>query len=153
MGASHFTGPLISGPILNTSGTTLGQDVADWGVVVAGQSEAITQAGTTTALATSIVIPAYSVITSISVIVSTIWASSATLSVGTSATATELVPATALGTVGIVNLTPSTAGGAPALLWANTGSSDIRIYVNSSASTGGVGTIIVQYLQAENVTT
>lgn len=153
MGASHFTGPIVSGPILNTSGTTLGQDVADWGILVAGQTQAITQADTTTALGTGIVIPAYSTITSISVIVSTIWASSATLSVGTSATATELVPATALGTLGLVALSPSTAGGAPALLWANTGASDIQIYVKSSAGTGGVATIIVQYLQAENVTT
>ena len=60
MGATTFTGPIKAGNILNTSGSTLGTDVANVGYVVMAQSSAVTQAATTT----SIVIPANSQILS-----------------------------------------------------------------------------------------
>ena len=150
MGASHFTGPLISGPILNTSGTTLGQDVADTGSVSLAQAQAITQAGSTTALATSIVIPAYSLIVGIDVLATTGWASSATVSVGTSATANELVSAaTGPQAIGLSNLSPGTDATRTGK-WISVGSNDVRIYVLSSGGTGGVGTIVVRYVQGIN---
>lgn len=148
MGASHFTGPIVSGPILNTSGTTVGQDVADWGILIAGQTVAIDQASTT-AVSTSIVIPAYSVITAINVIVSTNW--TGTITVGTSATATELVATGPTLNIGAVDCPPTTQ--ANALLWANTGANDVRIFVKAGSTGSGVGTLVVAYLQAKNVTT
>lgn len=150
MGASHFTGPLISGPILNTSGTTLGQDVADVGYVMMAQAQAVTQAGSTTALATGVVVPAYSLIVGIDVLATTGWASSATVSVGTSATATELVSAaTGPQAIGLSNLSPGTDATRTGT-WANVGSSDVRIFVLSSGGTGGAGTLVVRYVQAIN---
>ncbi len=152
MGASHFTGPLISGPILNTSGTTLGQDVADTGYVVLTQKAAVTQSAT--AAGTSIVIPAKSAIISIKLLVSVAWSSATTtytISVGTSATATELVGATNANAVGVLDLTPGTTK-AKLDLWADTGTSDVKIYVLSGApdTTPGSGTLLVTYAQAIN---
>ena len=151
MGASHFTGPLISGPILNTSGTTLGQDVADVGYVMMAQAQAVTQAGSTTALATGVVVPAYSLIVGIDVLASTGWASSATVSVGTSSvSANELVSAaTGPQAIGLSNLSPGTDATRTGK-WINVGSSDVRIFVLSSGGTGGVGTLVVRYVQAIN---
>ena len=148
MGASHFTGPLISGPILQTSGTTVGQDVADVGTVIVAQKSAIVQSGTvTTAVSTDIVIPAYSTITAINLIVST--AFTGTFTVGTSATATELVATGAtITSVGNVAFPPTT--GANALLWENTGSSDVRIFIKPASTGSGVGTLVVAYIQAIN---
>lgn len=152
MSASHFTGPLISGPILNTSGTTLGQDVADTGYVVLTQKAAVTQSAT--AAGTSIVIPAGSAILSIQLLVSVAWSSATTtytISVGTSATATELVGATNANAVGVLDLTPGTTK-AKLDLWADTGTSDVKIYVLSGApgATPGSGTLLVTYAQAIN---
>lgn len=150
MGASHFTGPLISGPILNTSGTTLGQDVADVGYVMMAQAQAVTQAGSTTALATGVVVPAYSLIVGIDVLASAGWASAATVSVGTSATATELVSAaTGPQAIGLSNLSPGTDATRTGR-WINVGADDVRIFVLSSGGTGGVGTLVVRYVQAIN---
>lgn len=150
MGASHFTGPLISGPILNTSGTTLGQDVADVGYVMMAQAQAVTQAGSTTALATGVVVPAYSLIVGIDVLATTGWASSATFSVGISATATELVnAATGPQAIGLSNLSPGTDATLTGK-WINVGADDVRIFVKSSGGTGGVGTLVVRYVQAIN---
>ena len=149
MAASHFTGPLISGPILNTSGTTLGQDVADVGYVVLTQKAAVTQSAT--AAGTSIVIPANSAIISITLLVSVAWSGTSTISVGTSATATELVGATTASAVGVLDLTPGTTK-AKLDLWANTGTSDVQIYILSGApgSPAGSGTLLVTYAQAIN---
>ena len=90
MGKTTFTGPIRAGSILNTSGTTLGQNVKNVGSVVMVQSWPLTQAGTATALATPIVLPANSHILNIQMISTVTWTGAATnLSFGTSATATE----------------------------------------------------------------
>ena len=150
MAATHFTGPIITGPILNTSGTTLGQDVADVGTVVVAQATALTQAGSTTAFASNIVIPAYSQIIDIYVFATTGWASSATLSVGTTATATELVSgATSQQTIGASGLSPG-ADATRTGKWINVGSTDVRLYFLSSGGTGGVASVIVRYVPGIN---
>ena len=61
MGTTTFTGPITAGDIVNTSGTTLGTNVANVGFVEMVQTVAVTQAtnGTTAGLyTTNIVIPA-----------------------------------------------------------------------------------------------
>ena len=149
MGASHFTGPLISGPILQTSGTTVGQDVADVGSVVLTQTQAITQIGTVTALATSIVVPAYSIIHAITLYTTTGW-TGGNISIGTSATSTELVVTTAPTAVGVAGVSPLTDATRVGK-WINVGTSDVRIFVLSSTNaTGGVATLSVSYVQAIN---
>lgn len=152
MGATTFTGPIRAGNILNTSGTTVGQDIANVGYAVMTQKAAVTQSAT--AASTTIVIPANSTIISISLLVSVAWSSATTtytISVGTSSTATELVGATNANAVGVLALTPGTTK-AKLDLWANTGTSDVQVYVKSGApdTTPGSGTLVITYAQAIN---
>ena len=153
MGTTTFTGPIKAGPIINTSGTTLGRDVKNTGFVVMCQTFPITQAGThTTALATTIVLPANSHILNIQMLVSVVWSTATTtFSVGTSATATELVLDAAGGTRGLIGLNPGTDL-TRITNWDDTGTTDKRIYVLSgSTGTGtGVGTLTVRYIQAHD---
>jgi len=153
VGTTTFTGPIKAGPIINTSGTTLGRDVKNTGFVVMCQTFPITQAAThTTAFATPIVLPANSHIMNIQMLVSTVWSTATTtFSIGTSATATELVSGAAGGTLGLIGLNPGTDATRIGN-WDDTGATDKRIYVLSGSSgTGtGVGTLTVRYIQAHD---
>ena len=152
MGTTTFTGPIKAGNILNTSGNTVGTDVANVGFVVMSQSANIVQS--TTAAQTAITIPANSTILSIDVLVDVAWSSATTtytLSVGTSATATELVAATNANAVGLLALNPGTNATRTGV-WQNVGTSDVAIWVDSGApdTTPGEGKLIVTYIQANN---
>ena len=149
MGKTTFTGPIRAGNILNTSGTTLGQDVKNVGSVVMVQTYPITQALTATALATTIVLPANSHILNIQMLNTVAWDATNTLSVGTSSTATELVALTAMP-VGLVGLNPGTDATRTAV-WDDTGTTDKRIWVKSANTGAGVGTITVRYIQAHDL--
>jgi hypothetical protein len=153
MGTSTWTGPLRAGTVINTTGTTPGT-LKNVGYVELAQSQVITQTGSATALATNIVVPAYSLITSIDLFVTTAWSSATTtytISVGTSATATELVAATNANAVGKLVLTPGTDATRTGN-WITTGAGDDRIYVLSGANnvTNGTGTLVVRYIQGIN---
>ncbi len=149
MGITTFTGPIKAGNVLNTTGTTAGT-IKNVGFVAMAQTASITQAGTATAYATSIVIPAYSHILNIQFLTTTAWNGvAATVSVGTSATSTELVVGQSLGTIGQQSAGPG-ADATRAGLWSNTGATDIVIYVLSANTGAGVGDIVVRYIQAEN---
>jgi hypothetical protein len=150
VGTTTFTGPIKAGPIPNTSGTTLGRDVKNTGFVVMAQVVPITQAGTATALGTRIVLPANSHIMNIQLLATTAWTGAATtLSVGTSATSTELVSAGAGGAIGLSALTPGTDATRTAN-WDDTGTTDKRIFVLSANTGSGVGTLTVRYIQAHD---
>jgi len=151
MGATTFTGPIKAGNVLNTTGSTAGT-IKNVGFVEMSQQAAITQSAT--AAATAIVIPANSTIVEITLFVTTVWSSATTtytVSVGTSATATELVAATNANAIGILALTPGTDATKTGL-WVNVGTSDVIIYVISGApsATPGAGTLVVRYIQAAN---
>lgn len=143
MGKTTFTGPVRSGNILNTSGTTIDQNVKNVGAVVMVQTYPITQALTATALATPIVLPANSHILSIQMLNTVAWDATNTLSVGTSATATELVALTAMP-VGLVALNPGTDA-TRTTNWDDTVTGK-RIWVKSANTGAGVGTITVRYI-------
>lgn len=149
MGKTTFTGPIRAGNILNTSGTTLGQNVKNVGSVVMVQNVAITQALTATALGTAIVLPANSHILNIQMLNTVAWDATNTLSVGTTATATELVALTSM-TVGIVSLNPGTDATRTAA-WDDIGTTDKRIFVKSANTGAGVGTLTVRYIQAHDL--
>jgi len=149
MGKTTFTGPIRAGNILNTAGTTLGQDVKNVGSVVMVQTYPITQALTATALGTTIVLPANSHVMNIQMLNTTAWDATNTLSVGTSATATELVALTAM-TAGLIALNPGTDATRTAN-WDDTGTTDKRIFVKSANTGAGVGTITVRYIQAHDL--
>ena len=151
MGTTTFTGPVRAGDVLNTVGTTAGS-VANVGTVVTVQSAAITQAGTSTATATGICIPADSHILAIDVLATTAWNGAAsTISIGTSATSTELVSGGSLAAIGLAKLTPGTDATRTAK-WIDVGTSDVLIYALSANTGAGVGLISVTYVQAENLT-
>ena len=151
MGTTTFTGPIKAGDIINTSGTTLGTDVKNTGFVVMVQTFPITQAGTTTALATPIVLPANSHILNIQVLQTTAWATTTTISVGTSVAANELVAAQDIiaTTTLLSGLTPGTSA-TRAANWDDTGTTDKRIWVLSGGTGAGVGTLTVRYIQAHD---
>jgi hypothetical protein len=151
MSTVTFTGPIKAGDVLNTTGTTAGS-VKNVGFVEMAQFATVTQSAT--AAATTIVIPANSLITSIDLFVTAAWTSATTtytISVGTSATATELVAATNANAVGRLALTPGTDATRTGA-WLNTGTTDDIIYVLSGAlsATAGTGTLVVRYIQAAN---
>ena len=149
MSITTFTGPIKAGDVLNTTGTTAGT-IKNVGFVAMAQTAAITQAGTATAYATTIVIPAYSHILNIQFLTTTAWdGAAATISIGTSATSTELVVAQSLGTIGQQSAGPG-ANATRTALWSNTGANDIIIYALSANTGAGVGDMVVRYIQAEN---
>jgi hypothetical protein len=150
MGKTTYTGPIRAGNVLNTSGTTIDSNVKNVGSVVMVQTYPITQAGTATALATPIVLPPNSHILNIQMIVTTVWnGATTTYSIGTSATATELVVGGAGSAIGLIALTPGTDA-------TRTGNWDDtitgkRIWVLSANTGTGVGTITVRYIQQHDL--
>lgn len=151
MAATHLTGPLKVGDVLDTTGSTAGS-IKNVGTVVAAQSADIVQ--NTNAAATSIVIPANSTIVAIDLFVTAAWSSATTtytVSVGTSATATELVAATNANAVGRLSLTPGTDATRTGK-WINVGTSDVVIWVDSGLpdTVPGAGRLVVRYIQAAN---
>jgi len=152
MGTSTFTGPLKAGDVLNTTGTTAGT-VKNVGFVEMSQQVAVAQSAT--AAATTICIPANSTVIAIDLFVTTAWSSATTtytVSLGTSATATELVAATNANAIGRLALNPGTDATRTGA-WVNVGTSDVIIYVKSGApdTIPGAGTLVVRYMQAANV--
>lgn len=150
MATTTFTGPIRAGDILNTTGTTLGKDVANVGFVVMSQSSAVTQASG----ATTIVIPANSQILSINLSVTTAWNGVATtLGVGTTASATFLTAAGAVdgAAVGIVAASPGTDATRVGN-WLDVGTTDRKLLVTSTNTGAGVGVLTVTYVQARNLT-
>jgi hypothetical protein len=150
MGKTTFTGPIRAGNILNTSGTTLGQNVKNVGSVVMVQTFPITQAGTATALGTQIVLPANSHIMNIQMLNTVAWTGAATtLSVGETVTANELCALTSMP-VGLVGMNPGTDATRTGN-WDDVGATDARIFVKSANTGDGVGTITVRYIQAHDL--
>lgn len=153
MGTTTFSGPVKAGPIKFTTGTTLGEDVADVGNVVLSQSSALTQAtnaGSAGVYSTDIVIPAGSTITSIQIFVTAAWSGAAqTINVGTNSTATQLAVAadndlsTTLGLKTIIPGSDATRTGK----WITVGTTDVRIWTKSTNTGTGVGVMVVNYIQ------
>jgi hypothetical protein len=152
MGKTTFSGPIRAGNIYNTTGTTLGDNVKNVGSVVMVQVFAITQATSATALATEIVLPANSHILNIQLLSTVAWSGAATtISLGTSATATELVSAgVTSGAIGLASLTPGTDATRVAN-WDDTGTTDKRVFALSANTGAGVGTLTVRYIQAHDL--
>jgi len=150
MGTTTFSGPIKAGTINNTTGTTVGTDMKNVGFTLMAQSAAITQS--TTAAASGIVIPANSQIVECYVYVTTAYDNSATLSIGTSSTSTELCTAVAVSTANVIKL-GSQATIADSDEWEDIGSTDVKIFTDSSATTAdaGVATLTVTYIQNNNL--
>lgn len=161
MSATVFTGPLLSGNVLNSDGTGAlagvggSTGVQNVGFTLMSQWQTVTQAtnGTNAGVfTTNVVIPANSIITEITLFVSTAWSgSSSTLGVGTTASATALTTAGAVagGTLGRITVTPGTSA-TQINNWQNVGTTDVQVVLTSTNTGNGVGTLVVDYIQAAN---
>jgi|TARA_Y100001938_G_scaffold35848_1_gene49260 hypothetical protein len=154
MATTTFSGPIKAGTIRNTTGTTLGSNVANVGSVVMTQSSdtALTHA-TTTATALGIIIPANSQILNINIVVESLFTNSntTTIAVGnatgtpTNLGAAHNVSATA---VGPLKMLQASAGA-----WDNIGTSDIELFgiVVANSASAGKARIVVEYTQNNNL--
>jgi hypothetical protein len=142
MGTTTFSGPVKAGTIREGS-------TANVGFVKMAQSAAWTQTSASAA-STGMIIPANSQITAITLYITTA-PGAANLSMGTSVTSTELFTALAVGTAADV-IKLGTSGTITDMdAWTDVGSSDVTLYVLSSAATSGRGIITVEYIQNNNL--
>ena len=103
----------------------------------------------TTAADTGIVLPANSQVTEITVYITTA-CDAANISMGTSATSTELFTALAAGTAANVLKFGSAGTITDADTWVDIGTSDLPIFIDFSAGTSGAGYVTVEYVQGIN---
>ena len=150
MATTTFSGPIKAGTISNTTGTTVGTDMKNVGQVLMVQSAAITQS--TTAAASGIIIPANSQIVEMSVYITTAWDNSSTLNIGTTSTSTELATGIVVTVVEKIKLA-SQATITDSDAWEDIGSTDVKIFTDSTATTSdtGVATLTVTYVQNNNL--
>ena len=151
MANTTFSGPILAGGIKYTTGTTVGTNMKNTGHVLMSQTEAITQAATTST--TDIIIPAKSQLVSADLYVSVIWSgSAATAGLGYVGDATAFTSATGVagGTLGIIKITAG-ANKARVDAWADVGDTDRRLLLTYPNLGAGEGWITVTYIQAVDV--
>jgi hypothetical protein len=140
MGTTTWSGPIKAGNVKEGPSVNVGY-------VVMAQTAAWTQS--TTAADTGINIPAGSQILDFEVQVDTACdGATQNLSVGTSATSTELFTALALGTSANTTFFGTAGTVTDNAVWADVGTTDVSIFVDFSAGSAGTGFITVTYLQA-----
>ena len=151
MANTTFSGPILAGTIKNTTGTTVGTDMKNTGQVLMSQTEAVTQAATTST--TNIILPANSQLVYAKLFVSVVWNGAATTAglgyVG-DATAFTAAGGIAGGTLGIIEITAG-ANKASVDAWADIGSTDRRLLLTYNNTGTGVGWLSVGYIQNANV--
>ncbi len=150
MANTTFSGPVRSGSISNTTGTTVGTNMANVGSMLVTQTQAVTQAAP---LTTDIIIPANSQLVFAKLFVSVIWNGAAsTTGLGYVGDATAFTSATGIagGTLGIIEITAG-ADKARVDAWADIGTTDRRILLTSGNVGTGVGWLTVGYIQNANV--
>lgn len=152
MGTTTFSGPIKAGTIKNTTGTTLGSDVANVGQVVMSQTfSADLSGGALAAVVQDVVIPANSQI--IDCIIDIITAANATtnLSIGDTVGGAATILNTFASGTDAGRKYPTTQAGA-ALAWQDTGTADIRLTVTASAATNaGLVRFTILYAQNNNL--
>jgi len=152
MGTTTFSGPIRAGTIKNTTGTTVGTDVANVGQVVMSQTfSADLSGGALAAVVQDVVIPANSQIIDCVIDIITAASGATNLSIGDTAGG----PATILNTfpsgTDAGRVYPTTQAGA-ALAWQDTGVSDRRLTVTASAATNaGLVRFTILYAQNNNL--
>lgn len=149
MGMTTFSGPIRAGNIYNTTGTTVGTDVANVGFAVMAQSAVIdiTGASANTAVA---VIPANSQIIDciLNVTTASTDTNAAAVTVGITGNTNAFLPSTSVKSVG------TTHSGALEVNATDVGTSDIQVNAYFTATDGdgaGAATVTIVYLQARNL--
>ncbi len=152
MANTTFSGPIKAGNIFNTTGSTVGTNVANVGFVVMSQTDTITFANTTDK-SLSIVIPANSQLVDIKILVTTAFnaGTTNTMDIGIVGDSDLYVDNAAVGTAGDAAL------GNTALVtnWSDIGTTDVRLaakYIQTgTASSAGAARIVVSYVQNNNL--
>ena len=150
MATTTFSGPVKAGTISNTTGTTVGTNMANVGSVLMSQTEAVDQTATSTT--TNMIIPANSQLVSADLYVSVLWSSTTTAGLGYVGDATAFTAATGVagGTLGIIKITAG-ANKARVDAWADVGSTDRRILLTNGSTGNGEGWLTVTYIQNVDV--
>lgn len=152
MATTTFSGPIKAGTIKNTTGSTLGSNIANVGQVVMAQTfSADLSGGALAASVTDVVIPANSQIIDCVIDVITAANTTTNLSVGdTVGGASTILNTFASGTTAGRKYPTTEAGGA--LAWQDTGTADIRLTVTASAATNaGLVRFTILYQQNNNL--
>ena len=152
MATTTFSGPIKAGTIKNTTGSTLGSNIANVGQVVMAQTfSADLSGGALAAQVTNVVIPANSQI--IDCVIDIITAASGTtkLSIGDTVGGAATILNTFASGTDAGRKYPTTQAGA-ALAWQDTGTADIRLTVTASAATSaGLVRFTILYQQNNNL--
>jgi hypothetical protein len=148
MAQTTFSGPVKAGTISQTTGTTVGTNVANVGFVVMGQSAVIDIIGASAADQVVATIPAGSQIIDVILNVTTANDDTATVVVGTSADADAFIPSTSVKSAGTTRGTLDTEA-------TDVGTTDIQVLADFTAQNGngaaGAATVTVLYLQARDL--
>ena len=152
MGITTFSGPIKAGTIKDTTGTTLGSNIANVGQVVMTQTfSADLSGGALAAVVTDVVIPANSQIIDLVIDVITAANTTTNLSVGDIVGGAATVLNTYASGTDAGRKYPTTQAGA-ALAWQDTGATDIQLTVTASAATtAGLVRFTVLYAQNNNL--
>ena len=133
MGTTTFSGSIKSGPIKETSGTTVGSNIKNTGFVFLSQTTAMAQTATTTT--TKNINPPNRHCTQTTITLHT----------------TRTAGAIQGNAVGIVAASPGTDATRTSK-WLNTGTGDHRLIVTTANTGNGVGAVTVVYAPSNNVT-
>ena len=154
MGQTTFSGPILAGTIKSTTGTTVGTNVKNTGQVVMAQSFTTgvdLDGGASAANTTTVIIPANSQIIDIVLdVVGVMVGATCVFSIGDVAggNATFLNAFSITVASGAGRKYPTTEAGG-ALIWADTGTSDLRLtWTSTGATTNGEIRATVLYQQA-----
>ena len=153
MGQTTFSGPILAGTIKSTTGTTVGTNVKNTGQVVMAQSFTTGVAldgGASAANTTTVIIPANSQIIDIVLdVVGVMVGATCVFSIGDVAggNATFLNAFSITVASGVGRKYPTTEAGG-ALIWADTGASDLRLtWTSTGATSNGEIRATVMYQQ------
>ena len=150
MGMTNFSGPITAGDIRNTTGTTVGTNVANVGYVVMAQSAVIDITGATATTAVAVV-PANSQIIDciLNVTTASTDTNAAAVTVGITGNTNAFLPSTSVKSVA------TTHSNALEVNATDVGATDIQVNAYFTATDGdgaGAATVTIVYLQANNLT-
>jgi len=148
MPTTTFAGPVKAGGISTSTGTTLSENVANQGFAKMVQVYAITESADDPSW-TDIVIPANSQIVRIAFLVTTAFTGSSAY-VGKSGDDSWFVYNIDLDAIGLKEVTTEIYGGYEGH-WKDTGDADIHLTFYDAGS-AGAATLIVEYVQNNNLT-
>ena len=150
MANTTFSGPVRAGTISNTTGTTLGSNIANVGQVVMSQSVKVDIIGASHLNQVCAVVPANSQIVDVILNVTTVNndGAAATVSVGTAADADAFINGQSVKSLGTTHGILDTEA-------TNVGTTDLQVLADFTGTNGdgttGAATVTVLYLQNNSV--